>query len=161
VEWLPVFISDSYCRIVIDSLAYCREQKGLLVHAYVVMPTHAHAMLSADEGDLSDILRDSRKHTAKEIVGQLKADGRTLFDWVFRDAARKAGRPAGSYKVWQEGFHPETIESVKFFRQKLDYMHNNPVRKGLVEAPEHWTYSSAGMYILGQAGPLELDILEF
>jgi len=160
-EWLPVFVSDSYCQLITDSLEYCRQQKGLLVHAYVVMPTHVHAVISAEPGtDLSEILRDSRKHTSKEIVRQVRADGLTLFDWVFRDAARKAGRPAGAYKVWQDGFHPETLESEKFFLQKLEYLHNNPVRKGLVGKPEYWWHSSAGSYILREEGPLELDILD-
>ncbi len=161
-EWLPVFSAERYCRIVTDSLAYCRAEKGLLVHAYVVMLTHVHAILAAREGgDLSGIIRDSRKHMAKEIVRQLCEDGNRLFDWVFRDAARKAGRPEGSYKVWQAGMHPETIESIAFAVQKLGYLHDNPVRKGLVWLPEHWRYSSAWVYVSGRNdGPLEIDVLE-
>ena len=139
MEWLPVFSSDRYCSIITDSLVFCRAQKGLLVHAYVVMLTHVHAILSAHDGaDLSAIIRDSRKFTAKQIVLRLLDDGNSLFDWVFRDAARKDGRPQGSYKVWQSQSHPETLLSEKFVLQKLQYLHNNPVRKGLVELPEHW-----------------------
>ena len=162
-EWLPVFVSDAYSGIITRSLEFCRANKGLLVHAYVVMPTHAHAILSVQEGfSASDVIRDSRKFMAKEIVRQLREDGNGLFDWVFRDAARKEGRPEGSYKVWQSGSHPETLSSEKFVVQKLEYLHNNPVRKGLVEAPEHWRYSSAPFYVLGVAdGPLEIDVLEW
>ena len=162
-EWLPIFASEQYCRIITDSLAFCRAEKGLLVHAYVVMLTHVHTILSAQDGaDLSAILRDSRKFTAKQIVQRLNDDSNRLFDWVFRDAARKDGRPEESYKVWQPGAHPETLVSEKFVMQKLEYLHNNPVRKGLVYAPEHWRYSSAPFYVLGQKdGPLEIDAFEW
>ena len=97
-EWMPVFVSERYCRIVTDSLAFCRRDKGLLVHGYVVMPTHAHTILSVpDGGDLSAIIRDARKFMAKEIVRHLQEDGNRLFDWIFRDAARKeAGQMAAT-----------------------------------------------------------------
>ncbi|MCE5198804.1 MAG: transposase [Armatimonadota bacterium] len=160
--WLPLFVSSKYCDMIVQSLAYCRAKRELLVHGYVIMPTHVHAIVSAnDSADLSSILRDSRKYTAREIVNQLKEDGNVLYDWVFRDAARKDGRPEGSYRVWQAGFHPETLESEKFVLQKLEYMHNNPLRKGLIEKQEHWRYSSAGLYLNGSGGLLELDAFEF
>ena len=155
-------MSNKYCEIIIESLAYCRNEKDLLVHAYVIMPTHVHAALSVRPGgDLSAVLRDSRKHTAKEIVRQLNSDGNTLFDWAFRDSARKSGRPEGSYAVWKPGAHPETIESSKFAVQQLEYMHDNPVRKGLISRQEDWRYSSAAFYLNGEVGPLELDALEW
>ncbi len=154
-EWLPIFLSDAYCRILTDSLGYCRREKGLLVHAYVIMPTHMHAVLSVRECfDLSDVLRDARKFTAKAIVQQLKKDDRTLFEWVFRDAAEKSGRPGVSYQVWQEGTHPVVVESENFAIQKIEYLHSNPVRKGLIELSEHWRYSSAGFYAFERTGPL-------
>lgn len=160
--WLPIFISGKYCDIIAQSFDYCRAKKGLLVHGYVIMPTHVHAIVSANDGkDLSDILRDSRKFTSREIVNQLKEDGCMFFDWILRDAARKDGRPEGSYKVWQAGFHPETLETEKFVLQKLEYMHNNPLRKGLIEKQEHWRYSSAGFYLNGSVGPLDIDAFEF
>lgn len=55
----------------------------------------------------------------------------------------------GENKIWQEGYHPEAIKSTPFFAQKLDYIHDNPVKKGFVVQPEHWKYSSARNYLLG------------
>jgi len=125
------------------------------------MPTHAHYILSAKSGYiLSDILRDARKFTAKEIVRQLQQDGHGLYEWVFRDAAQKAGRPQGSYKVWSDGTHPVALVSEQMAIQKLEYLHNNPIRKGLVELPEHWRYSSAAFY-LDEKGPVQIDPLEW
>jgi REP element-mobilizing transposase RayT len=160
--WLPIFLSDSYCSVITNSLEYCRREKGLLVNGYVIMPTHVHAIVSSSDGsNLSDILRDARKFTAKEIVRHLKNDGNKLFDWFFRDSAKKDGRPEGSYKVWEGGFHPEALESEKFVVQKLEYIHQNPVRKGLVEKQEYWKYSSAGFYINNIQGPMDFDAFEF
>lgn len=161
-EWLPIFISDKYCDILIRSLDYCRREKGLHVHGYVIMPTHMHGIFSVEENNnLSDFIRDSRKFTAKEIVSHLEQDGKRLFSWIFQNAAKKAGRSEGSYKVWMEGTHPVALESQELFIQRLEYMHNNPIRKGLVELAEHWRYSSASFYLTGKAGPLEIDYLEW
>jgi len=161
VEWAPVFVSERYCGVITDSLAHCRRERGLLVHGYVVMPTHVHGVLSVREGgDLAAVLRDSRKYTAREIVLRLKQDNNRLMERVLRYAAEKAGRPAGEHQVWADDTHPEAIVSKEFARQKLDYLHNNPVRKGLVAAPEHWRYSSAAFYAGEVDCPLEIDVLE-
>ena len=55
----------------------------------------------------------------------------------------RAKYKTSSHQIWQEGFHPQEIVSDAMMLQKLEYMHNNPVRAGLVAAPEHWRYSSA------------------
>ena len=64
-----------------------------------------------------------------------------------------------SHQVWQEGFHPQQLYSEDVLRQKVDYLHHNPVRAGLVERPEDWFYSSARNYA-GLNGALEIDELE-
>jgi len=61
------------------------------------------------------------------------------------------------YQLWQEGLHPVLMQNEKIMRQKLDYMHNNPVRKGYVDDPTHWLYSSARNYA-GQDGLLEVRL---
>jgi len=59
---------------------------------------------------------------------------------------KKASGTAGGVRVWDAAFHPEQIYSEAFFKQKLDYLHNNPVRAGFVTDPCEWKYSSAGFY---------------
>lgn len=78
---------------------------------------------------------------------------------VFRAAAAEEGR-GNKYKVWQEGFHPIAIDSEEFFHQKLNYLHDNPVRKGFVERPEHWMYSSARNYLLGDHSIISVECIE-
>ena len=159
VEWLPVFIDEVYCNIVIDSLKFMRGKKGVQLNAFVIMPTHLHLTVWPDEKvNLSNAMRDFKRFTSQAISTQLEKDGRELFLRVLGKNA--PGRAGSEYRVWQEGFHPEAIYSGKFARQKLDYIHNNPVRKGLVDSPAHWRYSSARNYELNDHSVMEVDILD-
>jgi putative transposase len=160
VDWSHIFIADRYFEILIESLKYCMQHKCLHLHGYVIMPNHAHYILSGDDGtNLSDIMRDFGTHTSREIRRSLSSDGRREMLQLFRTAALESGR-GNEYKVWQEGFHPIGIDSEGFFRQKLEYVHNNPVRKGYVEQPEHWKYSSARNYILDDHSIINVEMLD-
>lgn len=66
------------------------------------------------------------------------------------------GEMESTYQVWEEGSHPQRIEHEDVMRQMLDCIHDNPVKRGYVDAPEHWRYSSARDY-LGQPGLIEID----
>lgn len=142
VDWQYVFTAIPYYEIIIHGLKYCVGNKGLHLHAYVIMPNHAHYILSTDQGkDLSDIMRDFNTHTSREITSMLKAEGRSDLLRIFADAAKLDGR-GNEFKVWQEGFHPVALQTEDFTKQKLNYLHNNPIRKGFVDYPEQWRYSS-------------------
>lgn len=144
VRWMPVFREDEYFKIIAESLNYCFMNKGLKIHGYVIMLDHVHLLVSS-ENNLSDIVRDFKSYTSKQILGLLKRKNEELMLEIFSMAASKKKRNQ-AYKVWQSGFHPIGIETDKFYLQKLDYIHMNPVRKGYVVKPEHWYYSSASFY---------------
>ena len=128
-----------------------------MIHAYVLMPNHFHLICSHTEGRFSDVMRDMKKHTSKELAAKLEEDGRQV--WL--NAMRKAARPSGGVRVWDEAFHPEQIHSRPFFDQKLDYIHNNPVRAGFVDEPSHWRYSSAGLYYHEAESPVPVVPVEW
>jgi len=159
VEWLPVFTSEPYVKIIFDSLEHLRRHRGLAVHAYVIMPTHMHAILTAGNDDLSGVMRDFKKFTSRAIYEQADKEGNQLLTRMFREAAKR--NPRSRFKVWQDGFHPEAICSRRFFLQKLDYLHANPIRRGLVNDAGEWYYTSFITYETGQEGPLEIDRLEW
>lgn len=140
VGWLPVFTTATRCDILVQALAYCREHKGLQIHAWVILDNHFHAILSAPE--LVPVMRDFKRHTAKRILDQLREEN---CDWLLYQFERfRAPHKAQSERqIWQEGFHPVAIAGDEMMLQKLEYVHNNPVKRGLVAAPEHWRYSSA------------------
>jgi REP element-mobilizing transposase RayT len=149
VEWLPVFTSTACCEILLGSFEYCRQHKNLKIYAWVILDNHFHAILAAP--DLSAVLRDLKSFTAAKILEQLATENR---DWLLDQLRfyRGAHKP-NEYQVWQEGSHPQVIADDAMMHQKLEYLHNNPVKRGWVGAPEHWRYSSAHEW-LGGAMPL-------
>jgi putative transposase len=161
VEWLPVFARDEYRRIALDALAFLRAQKHTELNAFVIMPTHFHAILWPEEGtNLSGVLRDFKRFTSRGISREAKRLGETDILERFT-TARQRGRAqdVSQYQVWQEGSHPEMIYSLDFARRKIDYIHDNPVRAGLSGSALDWLYSSAKAYFLGEETYPPTDLL--
>ena len=146
VEWMPVFIEEATCRIFTDSLNFSIKNKRLGVNAYVIMPTHIHAIVFDKDFDnerLNQTLDDLRKFTGRTLLDYADANLPNPFGQTFRENA------AGDRqrKFWQPTQHPEGIFTEKFYRQKFNYIHLNPVRKGLVRAAGDWRFSSAGYWL--------------
>lgn len=165
VTWLPVFVEPATCAIITENLKHYRKARGLRIHAYVVMPTHIHLIISTDN-DLAGVVRDLKKRTSKELVAHFTEHRRPPFLNIFRFCG-KASRHPVQHQVWEEGSHPEQILSQPFFAQKADYIHGNPFRKGLVADPLAWRFSSARQFAgvpldAGDGGePLEVDWVEW
>jgi len=129
-DWIPVFIESRYVEPLLESLKFCRETKGLQLFAFLVMPNHLHLIAAAD--DLHAMMRDYKRFTSRTIHERLMADGReTILTWLDR-AAQRARRSRGEFSFWRDGFHPQAIASAAVLGQKMHYLHENPVRKGLV-----------------------------
>ncbi len=156
VEWIPLFTKKEYFDIIVQSLSYCRQKKGLKLFAYVVMDNHVHAIVSADK--LFPIIKDFKSYTAREITKTAKTDEKK---WLLNqfEFYKKKYKKDSEYQVWQEGFHPQVIMGRDVFKQKVEYVHNNPVKSGIVETAEHWIYSSARNYLYGK-GCIEIDLIE-
>ena len=154
VEWLPVFTTAACCDIVVHSLEYCRQQKQLRIHAWVIMDNHFHAIVSGP--CLAQTIANLKKFTAHSILEQLTIEGR---EWLLNQLVyfRAAHKHASAPQVWQEGVHPQSIRSDKVMLQKLEYVHNNPVKRGFVASPEHWRYSSAHEWLKGGTPLLRVD----
>ena len=150
VEWLPVFNSSACWDILVRALRHCREHKALQIHAWVILDNHFHAIISGP--DLSNTLRGLKGFTAQALIKQLKVERR---EWLLNQLAYYCAKPkkASEHQVWQEGVHPQAITGDEMMAQKLSYLHDNPVKRGFVTAPEHWRYSSAHEWLPG-ASPL-------
>jgi len=146
VEWLPVFVSERACQIVSESLNFCHRKKGLRVNAYVIMPTHFHAIVfheSLDAYQLETVLTDFRKFTGRQLCEHCEQHTPANFSTTLRDSAGKDRRR----RFWQPSRHPVQIETEPFWKTKFDYLHLNPCRKGLVTRPEFWRFSSASFWL--------------
>ncbi len=142
VDWLPVFIDQTACKILVDSIQFCIQNKHLGVNAYVFMPTHLHAIVfdrQFDQDRLKHTLDDLRKFTGRRLLEHACGHLPECFNAVFES---KAGEDR-QRRFWQATQHPVGIYSAGFWKQKFEYLHQNPCRKGLVLRPEDWRFSSA------------------
>lgn len=150
VDWVDVFSQKAYKEIVLSSLDYCINNKGMILYGYVIMSNHIHLIIQSENAKLSDLIRDFKKFTSKSILDAIQNnESESRKDWMlkrFEFAARSHSRNE-NHQFWQYGSHPEEIYTEKFFWSKLDYIHQNPVRAGIIEKPEHYLYSSASNYI--------------
>lgn len=150
VDWIDVFTRRELCEVVIDSLKYCQQHKGLQIYAWCLMPSHLHMIVSVENEkySLSDVMRDFKKFTSKKLVKTISEIVESRKDWLLKYFAY-AGRydpKIKEYKFWQEGFHPIELTSAKFIDQKLIYIHKNPVEAGIVFRAEDYVLSSAAQY---------------
>ncbi len=114
------------------------------------MSNHLHLIAAAKEGSkgLSTILGDFKRHTAKQIIKTIKTQPESRREWLLNLFAyhAKYNRNNQNYQVWIQDNHPIELISPKWIQQKLDYIHLNPVRAGIVKETHHYLYSSASNY---------------
>ena len=148
VQWADLFTRQVYKYIVINSFKYCQQHKGLEIYAYVIMSNHIHLLAKSQNDNLSDIIRDFKRHTSKKIIETIEQAPESRREWllmIFRFAAHSHVRN-NEYQVWTHESHAEEIFSNSFIEQKIEYIHQNPVRSGIVVNPEDYLYSSARNY---------------
>ena len=133
---------------------YCQKEKGLIIYAWVLMSNHLHAIVgSSEEIKVSDIWRDFKKFTSKKIINTLICDPQeSRQEWMLNrfEYAGKNDKKITNYKFWQEGNDAQEIYLNDYFNQKLNYIHQNPVKAELVNRPEEYRYSSAIDYAGGK-----------
>lgn len=153
LEWLPVFTRPDAVQILLDAWAHQRQHAGLRLFGYVILENHLHFVAQAPR--LDQCLSRFKSYTATRLIELLKAHNAQRLLEPLR-LAKKSHKTDREYQFWQEGSHAEMVFSEAVMRQKLDYIHRNPVKRGYVDLPEHWRYSSARNY-LGQPGLIEVD----
>jgi REP element-mobilizing transposase RayT len=148
VEWLNVFTKPEYLQILWDSLQYCRNEKGLRLFGFVFMTNHVHLIISAHDENIKlwQIIRDFKKFTAQKIIQVMQKEENR--HWIL-DVMRTVGKENNAntqYQFWIQDDGAEEIQSDKFFIQKLNYIHDNPVRAGIVTDACGYVWSSARLY---------------
>jgi hypothetical protein len=121
------------------------------------LPTHFHAIVffrTFNPDGLKATLTDFRKFTARKLIEHTRQYLPPCFDQVY---LARSGDDR-ERRFWQPTIHPERIETEVFYRQKLDYLHDNPCRKGLVIRPEYWRYSSASYWLSEGKAPNDVNL---
>jgi putative transposase len=166
VGWIDIFSRKRYRDIVVDSLQFCRSEKGLLVFAYIVMSNHLHLVLQAGPKStytLGEIIRDFKKYTAVNILEAIQSEPESRREWLMHMFAYYARYNINNrnFQFWQQDNHPIALYSERVIWQKINYIHQNPVRAGIVVHPEDYLYSSAKNYKTeNRDGLFEIDLLE-
>lgn len=137
------------------------RKKSLELYAYCLMSSHLHILCKGTEGFiLSDIMLDFKKFTSKQIVKTIQDEPEGRREWMleyFRKSCEHLKKE--QYKVWQGGYHAEIVQSNWFIKQKINYIHNNPVKDKIVTLPEDYYFSSASNYA-GLDYELEVILLD-
>ena len=162
VGWVDVFTRNSHKDALIESLRYCIKNKGLNVYAYCLMTNHLHMVVNCNEPfQLKDVIRDFKRHTVKTIIDQIINKPESRREWILREfeaAADKTDRNK-TYKFWKSGNHAIELFTEKFVWEKINYIHNNPVKEKFVKNPQEWLYSSASNYWYGEGLLKEVQCL--
>ncbi|MFN2422911.1 MAG: transposase [Cryomorphaceae bacterium] len=148
--WVDVFTGQAYRDLLIKALSFCIKEKGLNVYAYVIMSNHIHLIANSNEPfQLKDTIRDFKKFTSKACIQEMSSGVESRKEWMlnlFTQFGEKSDRHK-NFKFWKKGNHAIELFNPRFTWQKVNYIHQNPVRAGLVSKPEDWLYSSASNYM--------------
>lgn len=158
VEWVDVFSRKEQRDIIINSLRHCIRTKGLNVYAYCIMTNHVHLIVNCNEPfQLKDTIRDFKKFTSKAIISEIINGNESRRNWLLNIFEKEgAADPKNkTYKVWKTGNHAIELYSEKFTWEKVNYIHQNPVKASFVRNQEDWIYSSASNYVEAEIVLLE------
>jgi putative transposase len=153
---VPVFRSEKACEILIQALATTRAKDPFKLIGYVVMPDHFHALANPRDLDISMVVGRFKGRAASSVLDWLRSEGHAT-------SLNKLalGRPLASgqtHALWLKEFASVDVWSPNFIRQKLNYIHMNPVRAGLCDHPAKWRWSSYRAYFPHEPGSVPIDI---
>src|SRR5690606_9325324 len=115
------------------------------IYGFVVMSNHVHIIARSTQGRLSATISDFKKYTAKKILHAIQNEPESRREWILHrfEWNEMQNQRSSNYQVWIHNNHAEEITTKPFFMQKLDYIHQNPVKSGWVEREEDYLYTSA------------------
>lgn len=152
-NWANVFSQDEYKDILIENLIHCQKHDDLKIFAWCIMSSHVHLIVRGEEGFvLQKILRDLKSKTGKEVFRAISGSlDESHKEWLMEQFKTESG-----YLFWQKGTHPIELRNQVQIEHMLTFIHQSPVKEGLVFKPEDYKYSSAADYTGGKG---ILDIL--
>ncbi len=150
----PFLSRERTCGYLIDSINAARQKWEFDLWAYVFMPNHVHLVICPrrETYSISDILLAIKQPVSRRAITYLKEHNPAGLRLL---ATAQRARP---YHFWQKGGgYDRNITQISTLVETIHYVHNNPVRKGLVQTPGEWHYSSAADWESGRSGPLSID----
>ena len=153
---LPLLNADRTRQWFVEALEHTRKTHNVQLWAYVIMPDHVHVLLLPRQEDysISAILKSLKQSVSRRAMRFLKVSAP---EWLDRLAVvRPSGRT--EHRFWQQGGgYDRNFTSLSAIRKVVDYIHHNPVRRGLVDTASDWPWSSAGWYEGRKDVPIAMD----
>lgn len=162
VGWIDVFSREQYKELFVESLQYCQQNKGLVLHAWVIMTNHVHLIISSNTNKIEHLVRDIKKYTSKQIIKAIQENNtESRKEWMLNifSYTGKNNNNNKDFQFWKQDYHPIELNTAEKSKRRLDYLHENPVRSGLVWETWHYIYSSAVDYYTNEHGLLKLEQL--
>lgn len=165
VGWADVFTREIYRDILLNSFQFCQQNQGLQIHAWVLMPNHFHLICSCvKNNDLGMAIKNIKSFTAIKIIDAIINNAEeSRKQWLLKLFEQYGVKNKNNYRYqfWQHENHPILLDDVGKYTQRLNYLHENPVRSGFVTEPQYWLYSSTiDYYTTNQKGLLSVARLE-
>ena len=146
VNWIDVFTRRLYKDILIDSINYCIQEKGLVVYGWCIMTNHVHLIFRSVKGQEPQLLLgDFKRYTSKAIIKAIENNHReSRKDWLLEQFLKAGAKSSNvkKYQFWRHNNKPIELWSNKVISEKINYIHNNPVEEGLVYYPENYVCSA-------------------
>lgn len=162
INWIDVFTREEYRSIFIESVKYCQKEKGLIVGAWCIMTNHIHMIIGTNgTNKLEDIIRDMKSYTSRHIRKYMEhSPSESRKDWILAmmNSAGLLKSNNNDFQLWQQHNHPIELSTNEILQQRLDYIHENPVKAGFVRNPSDWLMSSARDYE-GRTGQIDIYYL--
>jgi REP element-mobilizing transposase RayT len=154
IEWKHVFVTPEFALIPLNSFAWLQQQRRILLFAFVIMPSHLHAIIKPVNDSVGDIVQQFGSFTAHEILKRLREDNQKDLLDLFQEKKRD---PRHEHSIWQD-IQAKNVYSIEVLWQKLEYIHQNPVAKDwkLVNDRAEYMFSSAGYYDYGRKPIIEI-----
>ena len=160
VDWIDVFTRNIYRDILLDTFRFCQEKQGLQIHAWVLMPNHFHMICSfINNNNPGIVIKNIKSFTAMELIDAIINNPQESRKKWMLDLLEKNGLSNKSnfrFQFWEHENHPVLLDNEIMLRQRLTYLHENPVRAGFVREPQDWLYSSAIDCYTNRKGLLDL-----
>jgi len=154
---VPVFSNEHCCALFVEALSETRLKDPFKLIGYVLMPDHFHLLANPLSMDITRLVGRLKGRGASRILRWLRAENKTRS--LDKLALRRPLASGQTHALWLKDFSAVDIWSHKFIRQKLNYIHMNPVRAGLCDHPAKWRWSSYHAYLPHESGdvPIEID----
>jgi putative transposase len=157
-----LFRYQRFCGTFVETLRQLRQETGFLLIGWVLMPEHFHLLIRPQPaGGTVRFMQELKKRSAQQIIAALDRNRHPprCRGMLARPRLPPTVHSDSYHRVWQRRYVPFNVFTEKKHREKLDYMHSNPVKRRLVSSPDQWPWSSFRFYYRNEASVLTMDRL--